>query len=113
MYYLRLSLFFACLVAFSYGKQCPDISVYPNLDANKYFGTWYEIERFFDPFEADLKCVAAHYSPMDNGKILVNNTGVDILTNKFKFRSGEAYAPDPNVSFIIVQLSKNKFFILF
>jgi apolipoprotein D and lipocalin family protein len=105
MFNLRFLIIINCLVVGSYATKCPDISVYPNLDPTKYFGTWYEIERFFDPFEADLKCVAAHYSPKDDGKILVNNTGVDILSNKFKFRSGEAYAPDPNVSYSVLKLN--------
>lgn len=48
----------------------------PNVDIEKYSGTWYEIARLPNSFEKGLKCVTATYSLKENGKIKVENRGV-------------------------------------
>lgn len=107
---IKLVFLIISFIGSSLSKKCPDIAVYPNFDETKYFGTWYGVERFFDPFELTLKCVKAEYSPMANGNILMNNTAIDKITNKFSIRSSEAYSPDKNVIIIFEYLYLLYFF---
>ena len=48
----------------------------PQVDIEKYSGTWYEIARLPNSFEKGLKCVTATYSLKKDGKIKVENRGV-------------------------------------
>lgn len=47
----------------------------PQLDIQRYLGTWYEIARFDHRFERGLQCVTANYSLRDDGLIRVINRG--------------------------------------
>lgn len=51
------------------------LSTVPELDLNRYAGTWYEIGRFPHSFEKNLQCVSATYSLREDGRIGVLNKG--------------------------------------
>jgi len=57
----------------SYGQDRP--SVVPDVDLNRYQGTWYEIARLPFRFEAKLKCITATYTLREDGRINVLNSG--------------------------------------
>lgn len=64
------------------------------VDLHKYQGVWYEIARFPNWFEKDLKCVTATYS-LKEKKIEVVNKGHKINDeNKLKEVEGIAWIPD-------------------
>lgn len=65
--------------------------VVPELDLEKYTGTWYEIARFNHPFERGLISNQAHYTLREDGKIHVLNTGVQ-SDNPEKVKKAEAVA---------------------
>lgn len=65
--------------------------VVPELDLEKYTGTWYEIARFNHPFERGLVNNQAHYTLREDGKIHVLNTGVQ-SDNPEKVKKAEAVA---------------------
>ena len=48
--------------------------VVPNLDLNRYLGTWYEIASTKPIFQRDCVCVTANYNLRDDGKVQVLNT---------------------------------------
>ncbi|ROT78961.1 apolipoprotein D [Penaeus vannamei] len=54
---------------------CPVFPVVKNFDLHAYLGRWYEIERFFNPFQ-DGSCVTADYALFPNGSVSVLNTDV-------------------------------------
>lgn len=59
-------------------------------EISKYLGTWYEIGKFPNNFQKDLKCVTATYSKKWNGKVDVLNKGININTGKEVSARGEA-----------------------
>lgn len=74
-----------------------DKSTVPNLDIDKYLGTWYEIERFDHSFERGLDGVTATYSLKENGKIKVLNQGYKTAKNgRLSKATGKAKIPNPN-----------------
>jgi lipocalin len=73
-----------------------DNSTVPELDLERYLGTWYEIARFPHSFEKNLVGVTANYSLKDNGRIKVVNQGYkNTLDGKLKRSVGKAYIPSP------------------
>ena len=62
------------------------------LDLNRFMGRWYEIARFDHRFERDLDECAAFYKLMPEGKISVENTGINATTGKRKTSYGKAHA---------------------
>ncbi len=62
------------------------------LDLNRYMGRWYEIARFDHTFERNLEQCEALYKVLPEGKISVENTGVNITTGKRKTSYGKAKA---------------------
>lgn len=78
-------------------KTLIDKTTVPELDLNKYAGTWYEIARFQHSFEKDLVGVTATYKLRDDGKIDVINAGYkNSLDGKCKEAKGVAKRPDPS-----------------
>lgn len=91
-------------------KQNPiNTSVVPNLDVERYMGTWYEIGRYDISFEKGLVGVTANYKLLDNGTIQVINTGykdsldgqIDIIEGKAKRRDKDATDGALKVSFFL------------
>ena len=84
-------------------------SVVPNLDVERYMGTWYEIGRYDISFEKDLVGVTANYKLLDDGTIQVINTGykdsldgkIDIIEGKAKRRDKDATDGALKVSFFL------------
>ncbi|MFC1619892.1 lipocalin family protein [Candidatus Neomarinimicrobiota bacterium] len=96
-----------------------DIKTVPQLDLERYAGTWYEIARFPHRFERGLVNVTATYTQLPNGKIEVVNRGRKGSTDgEESIASGKAWLPDPNepgrlkVSFFWIFASDYKVFVL-
>jgi len=71
----KTGLSIAIMFSFFSCSKAP-LDTVPNVDIEKYSGTWYEIARLPNSFEKGLKCVTATYSLKENGKIKVENRGV-------------------------------------
>lgn len=56
----------------SFGR-CPEFDAMPMFEKERFWGTWYEIERYFTVTEVVSKCIAADYEKRADGKIYVNN----------------------------------------
>lgn len=65
-----------------------------SLDVNRYMGRWYEIARYDHSFERNMEYCKAQYTLMPDGKILVENSGVDSRTGKFRIADGKAKLGD-------------------
>lgn len=63
------------LALWSCGNHFKPLATVQEVDLERYSGTWYEIARLPNSFEKGLKCVTAHYSIKDNGKVQVVNRG--------------------------------------
>lgn len=61
-----------------------------NFDLNKYLGEWYEIARLPASFEKNLIRVTATYSLEEDGKVKVENAGINEKTSKPKKAIGKA-----------------------
>lgn len=61
-----------------------------HFDLNKYLGRWYEIARMPAGFENNLIQVTATYSLRNDGKVRVENAGVDARSSKRKMAIGKA-----------------------
>ncbi|HKJ42124.1 MAG TPA: lipocalin family protein [Sunxiuqinia sp.] len=85
------------LFSCSSSKTLIDKTTVPELDLNKYAGTWHEIARFPHSFEKNLVGVIATYKLRDDGKIDVINAGYkNSLDGKYKEAKGVAKRPNPN-----------------
>lgn len=72
------------------------LNVVPEVDFDRYQGTWYEIARLPNRFEEGLTCVSATYTLLPNGKIKVRNDGVkEDDRSRSKSIEGSARVPDP------------------
>ena len=89
----------ACLLC-GCEKQPPiNTSVVPNLDVERYMGTWYEIGRYDISFEKGLVGVTANYKLLDDGTIQVINTGYkESLDGKIDIIEGKAKRRDKNAT---------------
>lgn len=56
----------------SFGR-CPEFDAMPAFDKESFFGTWYEVERYFTVTEVVSKCISADYETRADEKIYVNN----------------------------------------
>lgn len=94
-YFLLLG---AALLTVGIGTGCTsqkghiDYSTVSTLDLNRYMGRWYEIARFDHRFERNLEQCEAFYRLMPEGKISVENTGIDSRTGRRKTSYGKAHA---------------------
>ena len=86
------------MMFFTSAKGQKSLTVVPDVDLNKYAGTWYEIARLPFSFESKLKCITATYSVREDGKITVLNQG-RLISNPEKLNSakGIASVPDKNM----------------
>ena len=64
----------------------------PVLDLRRYMGTWYEIARYDHSFERRLAGVQAHYELRPDGRVAVENSGVDYRSDRPRRAHGKAYA---------------------
>lgn len=62
------------------------------LDINRYMGRWYEIARFDHRFERNLEQCEALYKLQPEGKISVENSGINAKTGEHKTSYGKAHA---------------------
>ena len=85
----------ATLIATSIGCTAQtsniDSSTVPTLDLDRYMGRWYEIARFDHRFERNLEQCEAIYKRLPEGKISVENSGVNAITGKHKTSYGKAH----------------------
>lgn len=61
-------------------------------DLRRYMGTWYEIARYDHSFERRLAGVQAHYELLSDGRVTVENSGVDYRSDRRKRARGKARA---------------------
>ena len=61
-------------------------------DLRRYMGTWYEIARYDHSFERRLAGVQAHYELLSDGRVTVENSGVDSRSDRRKRARGKARA---------------------
>ena len=80
----------ALLVVAAQGVQLPGRAVF---DLRRYMGTWYEIARYDHSFERRLAGVQAHYELLSDGRVTVENSGVDYRSDRRKRARGKARAP--------------------
>jgi len=79
-------------------QKTPVMKTVPNVDLQRYLGTWYEIARFPHSFEKDLQAVTATYTMRSDGKIDVLNAGDKMHPGgKHKTAHGKARIPDKNI----------------
>lgn len=69
-----------------------DYSTVSTLDLDRYMGRWYEIARFDHRFERNLEQCEAIYKSMPEGKISVENSGIETTTGRRKTSYGKAHA---------------------
>ena len=67
-----------------------DRTTISNLDVERYMGLWYEIARFDHRFERNLEKCKALYTMRPNGKISVENSGVNAVSGQVKVAHGKA-----------------------
>lgn len=91
----KIICFITGMLLFSCSEQ-KFLKTVEKVDIEKYAGTWYEIARFENKFEKNLKCVTANYSLRADGGITVLNSGIDELTGEKKSAKGVAKVPDAN-----------------
>ncbi len=95
------AILFSCILLLVYCQSKKpdnmiDTSTVPEVDLNRYMGTWYEIARFPHSFEKNLAGVTATYTLRSDGKIEVLNQGyLNALDGKLKKARGKAKMPDP------------------
>lgn len=87
-----MCLMFCCGTACG-KKELLDTDPVADLDLERYLGTWYEIARFDHSFEKDMEYCKAVYTLQEDGKVLVENSG--IKNGEFKSSMGKAYQVDP------------------
>ena len=69
----------------------------PDVDLERYAGTWHEIARLPNRFERGLVGVTATYTLRDDGRITVLNQGrKETLDGEVKKAEGYAKVPDPD-----------------
>ena len=77
-----------------YGRAADrtDRTPVPSFDLARYMGTWYEIARYDHSFERRLAGVQAHYELLSDGRVTVENSGVDYRSDRRKRARGKARA---------------------
>lgn len=71
-----------------------DRTTVASLDVERYMGRWYEIARYNHSFERNMEYCKAQYTLLPDGKILVENSGVDSRNGKFRVADGKAKLGD-------------------
>ena len=67
-----------------------DRTTVQSLDINRYMGQWFEIARYDHSFERNLEKCRANYTLLPDGRIIVENSGIETHTGKFKLSVGKA-----------------------
>ena len=67
-----------------------DRATVTSLDVERYMGRWYEIARYDHSFERNMEYCQAQYTLLPDGKILVENSGVDSRDGKYRIVDGKA-----------------------
>jgi apolipoprotein D and lipocalin family protein len=89
------------MLTFSYGQN--KMEPVTNFKLDQYLGKWYEIARLPAKFEKNLIKVTANYSLKQNGKVKIENQGIDIITKKNKIAIGKAkFARSTDVGYLKV-----------
>lgn len=71
-----------------------DRTVVPDFDLERYMGTWYEIARFDHSFERGVEAAQARYTLQPDGRVTVENSGIDAQTGEARVARGKAHATD-------------------
>ena len=69
-----------------------DRTTVASLDVKRYMGTWYEIARYDHSFERNMERCKAQYTLLPDGKIVVENSGYNTRTGRYKTSVGKAKA---------------------
>ena len=69
-----------------------DRTTVASLDVKRYMGTWYEIARYDHSFERNMERCKAQYTLLPDGKIVVENSGYNSRTGRYKTSVGKAKA---------------------
>ena len=84
-----------CMTALSCKAQNTiNTSTITSLDVERYMGRWYELARYDHSFERDLEYCQAQYTLLPDGKIRVENSGVNSKNGKHKSTIGKAKMGD-------------------
>jgi apolipoprotein D and lipocalin family protein len=94
MSYMKKLLLFLSIPLFSGCVSKKELAVVPNVDIQRYQGTWYEIARLPNSFEKKVDRVSATYTPLENGNIQVYNQSYKIGSNKLDYITGVAWIPN-------------------
>ncbi|XP_052129459.1 apolipoprotein D-like [Frankliniella occidentalis] len=84
-------------IDFGWGA-CPSKDVVQDFDVGRYMGEWYEVERYWQFFELNGKCVKAKYTLDSNGEVAVTNSMLDSRTSKASSIEGSAKLSSPDAS---------------
>jgi apolipoprotein D and lipocalin family protein len=77
----------------------PPLETVPEVDIERYMGTWYEIARLPNRFEEGLECITATYELRDDGEITVINRGREVDDDyDLSEARGVAWLPDTNIT---------------
>ena len=80
------------VVVFAVAAGRVDRTTVLSLDIERYMGTWYEIARYDHSFERWQTDVSARDTLEPDGRIEVENRGVDIRNGKVRIARGKAHA---------------------
>ncbi|XP_020283414.1 apolipoprotein D-like [Pseudomyrmex gracilis] len=68
---------------------CPEYIPMANFDMERFLGTWYEAEKYFQLSEVVSRCVMANYTKTIDGKYRVSNQVTNRLTGVKRILDGE------------------------
>ena len=87
-----------CVLAITLlSNACSSVNNTPTatgVDLKRYMGKWYEIARFETSFQQGIFDSFAEYKLLDNGIVLIENSGTDQYGNRTSAKA-RGYAPDP------------------
>lgn len=76
-------------------QEMPPLQTVPQVDLNRYLGTWYEIATIPQRFQKGCTAVSATYTLRPDGKInVLNECRKDSLAGKYKAARGKAWVVD-------------------
>lgn len=115
---MKKSIFISVIIM-SFFTQCTsqNLETVPEVDIEKYAGTWYEIASFPQRFQKGCHCTTATYTKTDKDYIIVENRcRKDSVNGKMSYIQGKAFIdPGTNNSKLKVQFFwpfKGKYWII-
>ena len=90
---ILLALIMSILVCNAQHKDI-DRTTVTALYVERYMGVWFEVARYDHSFERGLEQCKALYTLLPDGRIVVENSGVDSHNGKFRLSVGKAKAGD-------------------